>query len=89
MEQLKSALEEWLPQQLAGAMVEIDPLRRGFKISGIVIWQGFDGLEPIDRQSMMWKKLRAHFSREDQLRIAILITFTPAEYAVHREPELV
>ena len=89
MEQLKSALEEWLPQQLPGAEVEIDPLRRGFKISGIVIWQGFDGLEPIDRQSIMWKKLRAYFSREDQLRIAILITFTPVEYAVHCEPQLV
>ena len=89
MEHLKSALEEWLPQQLPGARVEIDPLRRGFKISGIVIWQGFDGLEPIDRQQILWAKLRAHFSREDQLRIAILITFTPAEYAVHREPQLV
>jgi acid stress-induced BolA-like protein IbaG/YrbA len=89
MEYLKSELEDWLPQQMPGAQVEIDPLRRGFKLSGIVVWQGFDGLEPIDRQSIMWKQLRAHFSREDQLRIAILITFTPAEYAVHREPQLV
>jgi acid stress-induced BolA-like protein IbaG/YrbA len=89
MERLKSALEKWLPQDLPGMQVEIDPLRRGFKISGIVVWQSFEGLEPIDRQQILWEKLRARLSREDQLRIAILITFTPAEYAVHREPQLV
>ncbi len=89
MERIKTALEKWLPQDLPGARVEIDPLRRGFKISGIVVWQGFDGLEPIDRQHTLWNKLRAHLSPEDQLRVTILISLTPAEYAVFREPQLV
>ena len=89
MERIKNALEKWLPQDLPGAQVEIDPLRRGFKISGIVVWPGFDGLEPIDRQHILWDKLRARFSPEDQLRITILISLTPAEYAVFRDPELV
>lgn len=88
MERLKLALEELLPQLLPGARVEIDPLRRGFKLSGIIVWSGFENLEPIDRQHILWGKLKTHFSREDQLRITMLITLTPAEYAVHREPQM-
>ena len=88
MERIKTALEKWLPQDLPGAQVEVDPLRRGFKISGIVVWPGFDGLEPIDRQHILWDKLRLRFNQEDQNRITILITLSPAEYAVYREPQL-
>lgn len=88
MERLKSALETWLPDQLPGLRLDFNPLRRGSKLSGVVVWQGFDGLEPIDRQNLLWSKLQTHFSREDQLRISLLITLTPAEYAVYREPQL-
>lgn len=89
MERLKLALEEWLPQDFPGAKVEIDPLRRGYKISGIIVWQGFDGLEPLDRYNLLWQTIRIHFSQEDQLRITMVIPLTPAEYAVHCEPQLV
>ena len=88
MERIKSELEQWLPDQLPGARVEVDPLRRGYKISGIVIWQGFDGLEPIDRYALLRKHLHSHFSPEEQGRISMIITLTPAEYAVYREPQL-
>ena len=88
MENLKLELEHWLPQELPHAQIAIDPMKPGDKISGIVAWRGFKGLEPIDRQHFLWKKLRTHLSPEDQRRISILITFTPAEYAVYREPEL-
>lgn len=88
MERLKKELEAWFPEQFPGVEVSIDLGRPGTKLSGIVAWEGFDGLEPIDRQSLLWKKIRAHFSREDQLRISILITLSPAEYAVHREPQM-
>ena len=89
MERLNLALERLLAQELPNAQITIDPMRPGDKISGIVSWRGFKGLEPIDRHRFLWSKLRAHLSREDQDRISILITLTPAEYAVHREPQLV
>ena len=88
MERLKLALEEWLPQEFPGARVEIDPLRRGFKISGIVVWQGFDGLEPIERYNLLWRGIRSRFNQDDELRITMIIPLSPAEYAVHREPQL-
>lgn len=88
MERLKRELEQWLPEQFPGAEVSLELGRPGTKLSGILAWKGFDGLEPIDRQSLLWRALRAHFSREDQLRISILITLTPAEYSVQREPQM-
>ena len=45
-------------------------------------------MEPIDRQSLLWRTLRAHFNYEDQRRISILITLTPSEYSVYREPQM-
>jgi hypothetical protein len=88
MERLEQELEHWLPEQFPGAEVSLELGRPGTKLSGILAWGGFNGLEPIDRQSLLWRALRARFSREDQLRIAILVTLMPAKYSVQREPQL-
>ena len=88
MERLKKALEVWLPEQFPGAELVLELGRPGTKLSGILAWNGFKGLEPIDRQTMLSRAIRTHFSREDELRISIIITLTPAEYAVYREPQL-
>jgi len=88
LERLKKELEEWLLQQFPGAEVSLEPVRRDIKISGILAWKGFDGQEPIDRQLILRRKLREHFRQEDQRRISIIITLSPAEYAAHREPQL-
>jgi len=88
MERLRQQLELWLPEQFPQAEIRLDPARRGQKIGGILAWEGFSGLEPIDRQGLLWRALRAHFNREDQLGISSIITLTPAEYAVYREPQM-
>lgn len=88
MERLRRQLELWLPEQFPQAEIVLDPARRGQKIGGILAWDGFAGLEPIDRQGLLWRALRAHFDREDQLGISSIITLTPAEYAVYREPQM-
>ena len=75
-------------ESISGAQVSFDPGHRGAKLSGILAWAGFDGLEPIDCQSLLWRAIRTRFDRDDQLRISILITLTPAEYAVYREPQI-
>lgn len=89
MERLRKLLEEWLPAQFSDMEVALNPKQPGTKISGIVAWKGFEGMEPIDRQSLLRHALRAEFSQEDYLRVSLLVALTPAEYAVHREPQLV
>lgn len=88
MERLKKELEQWLTEQFPGSEVSLELGRPGTKLSGILAWKGFDGLEPIDRQSLLRRTIRSRFSREDELRISIIITLTLAEYAVYREPQM-
>ena len=72
---LKSILAESFP----GASLRIE--RRGplKKYGGIIVWQGFEGMEQIDRQRQLWSRLRSALSAEDQLRITAILTMTPAE----------
>ena len=88
MERLKQELEQWLHEQFPGAEVALESARTSRKLGGILAWKGFDGLEPIDRQHLLWQKMRSHFDRNDQLSISIIVTLTPAEYAVYREPQM-
>lgn len=88
MDRLRQQLEQWLPEQFPQAEIRLDLARRGQKIGGILAWDGFAGLEPIDRQGLLWRALRARFDRDDQLGISSIITLTPAEYAVYREPQI-
>ncbi len=88
MERLRKQLEEWLTSQFPQAEILLDPAQRGRKIGGVLAWEGFAGIEPIDRQELLWRSLRTHFNREDQLLISSLITLTPAEYAGYREPQM-
>lgn len=88
MDRLRQQLEQWLPEQFPQAEIRLDLARRGQKIGGILAWDGFAGLEPIDRQGLLWRVLRARFDRDDQLGISSIITLTPAEYAVYREPQI-
>ena len=88
MDRLRRQLEQWLPEQFPQAEIRLDLARRGQKIGGILAWDGLAGLEPIDRQGLLWRALRARFDRDDQLGISSIITLTPAEYAVYREPQI-
>ena len=88
MDRSRQQLEQWLPEQFPQAEIRLDLARRGQKIGGILAWDGFAGLEPIDRQGLLWRVLRARFDRDDQLGISSIITLTPAEYAVYREPQI-
>ena len=88
MERLRTELEDWLAEQFPGAQVLLEPVRPATKLSGVVAWAGFDGLEPIDRQRTLWRTIRDRFSRDDQVRISGLIALTPVEYAAAREPQM-
>lgn len=89
MDRSRQQPEQWLPEQFPQAEIRLDPARRGQKIGGTFAWDGFAGLEPIDRQGLLWRALRARFDRDDQLGISSIITLTPAEYAVYCEPQMV
>ena len=48
------------------------------KISGLIAWEGFEGMEAIDRQSGLYALLRKRLGAEAQ-RLSLIFTYTPAE----------
>lgn len=86
--ELRGELESLLKEKFPDAQVLLEPIRPATKLSGIVVWNGFAKLDSFDRQSLLWRTIRARFDRDDQIMISGLIALTPAEYAAHREPQI-
>ena len=83
MESFLDKLKNLLRSEFPGSREDLEwypPRNR--KVGGALIWDGFQGLEPLDRQRRVWTVLREHLSRDDQLRITAVFTFTPAEWSV-------
>lgn len=83
MEQLNRKLGRLLRQHFTNAEVELESLGAG-RISGFLIWDGFDGLEQIKRQRQVWKVLRSELTVPEQQKVAAVLTLTPQEMAAAR-----
>lgn len=57
-----------------------------YRVGGLFIWDGFDELEPIDRQQRLWDVLEEVLSKEEQRSISAILTLTPEELAMARAP---
>jgi len=75
---LRQKIRRVLKQEFPKADITID--RPGSKVTGLIVWQGFDGLEQIDRQSHLWKILRSRLSPDEQFKIAAILTMAPVEW---------
>ena len=73
-----------LRQSFPNSRVELEQASPAQKVAGFLIWQGFEGQEQIKRQRQMWKILREHLTKQEQLQITAILTATPDEMpAVH------
>ena len=66
-------------EEFAGMQVDLETMQSG-RVTGQVIWEGFEPFDHVDRQQMLRRALRRHFAEDAQL-IGILLTYTPAEMA--------
>ena len=83
MESFLDKLRDTLRSQFPGSREDLERYPpRNRKVGGALIWDGFQDLEPLERQKRVWAALRERLSREDQLRITAIFTFTPAEWSV-------
>jgi len=51
-------------------------------VSGFVLWDGFEALDPKDRQDVLWSGLRRELSPEEQRELTMIFTLTPDEYEI-------
>ena len=68
-----------LKQAFQGMDVDLDE-RPGSRLSGVVIWNGFDNQDHGDRQERVRKVLKDALGTEFQ-QVGVLLTYTPHEMA--------
>lgn len=86
MEPLIEKITRLLEGNFVGSTIELEPAVPSVKIGGSLVWAGFEGHEQIERQQQMWRILRNNLSKEELSQITAILTFTPDEMSVMREP---
>ncbi|MDO8587380.1 MAG: hypothetical protein Q7T82_10095 [Armatimonadota bacterium] len=66
-----------LRESFPGIELDIDVLPDG-RISGSVVWEGFTGLDQVDRQDKLRSVLREKLGADAQ-QVGVLLTYTPDE----------
>lgn len=67
-----------LEQSFPGATVELETPYDD-RVGGVLLWDGFQGVDQIDRQRRLWKALRSGLTQGEQLRVTAILTVTPSE----------
>jgi hypothetical protein len=84
MEDFIQKLTKLLDDSFLGAEFEWEPASER-RVGGLMIWNGFDGLDQSVRQRSVWKVIRDKLAADEQLRISAILTLTPEEMASARE----
>jgi acid stress-induced BolA-like protein IbaG/YrbA len=82
MEELIALLWQHFPNIETSAL-ERD--RHSHRITGHVVWDGFNGKSQIDRQNKLWDVLKEHASPEILASVGVILTLTPREVRAYRE----
>jgi len=85
MEAFAKKVKDVLVAEFPKATVDLDVVKPSKKIGGLMVWEGFKGIEQIKRQTKLWKVLRHRLTPEEQLRITAILTVTPQEREVCQE----
>jgi hypothetical protein len=80
-----SKLKRTLRQAFKDAEIELPAPEKGEKISGFLIWEGFDGDDQLRRQQKLWEILDEALTPQERKNISAIFTTTPSEMAVMRE----
>ena len=68
-----------LAVEIAGADIQIEPVRGNGRVWGFVIWKDWEGVEPIDRVGRVREVLHSRLSNEEELQISAILPMTPEE----------
>lgn len=75
--QVQRALEQMFPS----AQIVVDQEDAADKVSGYVVWKGFESQSIIDRQTALYPRLKEALG--DQARsVSLIFTYTPHEFAL-------
>ncbi len=73
-----------LDREFPGATANLEQETPAGRVMGMLIWDGFEGMDQLDRQRLLAAKLREGLPPEERHRVSIL-TLTNAETAMPTE----
>ena len=76
---LQTRLTALLQAEFTSALVDLETYSSA-NVGGALVWQGFDSLDQVARQSALWNVLRHRLDKAEQARVAPIITVTPNEW---------
>jgi len=82
MEEFIRRLTELLSRNFKGAEVALEQAVPLQKVGGVLVWDGFQDHDQLERQHQMWQVIRDALRPEEQLQITAILTMTPEEMAV-------
>jgi predicted DNA-binding transcriptional regulator YafY len=85
MDKVISKLKRTLRQAFKDAEIELPPPEKGEKVSGFLVWEGFEGDDQLRRQQRLWEVLDEALTSQERQKISAIFTTTPSEMAVMRE----
>ena len=74
----KAEVTEKLAANFPGMEVDFEPIAGGKRLSGLLTWKGFEGLDFVDRQTKIWDFLKQAFDARST-QVSTIITLTPRE----------
>lgn len=82
MDQLVEKADAILRDAFPGQKMEWDPIEPDENLSGWIIWQGFEDMEPIERQLAVAKALKSGLESGEKQCISAIFAVTPDELRV-------
>jgi len=79
MEEFIQHLSTVLQQAFPGSTPELEQFAPLSKVGGFLIWDGFDGVEQLDRQRLVSTALRRLLPPDELLQVTTILTATPEE----------
>ena len=79
MGKLAAKIREALEAAFDGVDVRLTPNTSLRKISGLIVWAGFESDTQMDRQDKLWKVIEAAVGAEERTHLGTFLTVTPQE----------
>ncbi|MCX6382696.1 MAG: hypothetical protein NT023_24995 [Armatimonadetes bacterium] len=78
VDELAQTVIRILETRFEGAKADITPMPNSGRVSGEIVWDGFEGIEPIDRQKMVRTELNSMLGILATY-VSLILTFTSQE----------
>ena len=82
---LRKKLKGLLESDFPNCSLHLERASGSGRIGGELVWSGFVGKDQLERQTVLSKLMRDQLSRDEQLKLSTILTFTPEEIEMMEE----